>query len=152
MSVRLSHRIEGLDDALGALREVQKHVDISATAGKRVIREALKQAAEPVRWDAEARAPHDPAPDGEHLREHIDISARVRDSRSSGEASVAIGFHQETFWGGFQELGTAHHAPQPFLRPALDAKQDEAARRFGEAMRDEIEALAKRRARRIRRG
>jgi HK97 gp10 family phage protein len=36
------------------------------------------------------------------------------------EQGVAVGPTKAGFYGSFQEFGTAHHAAQPFARPAFD--------------------------------
>ncbi len=61
-------------------------------------------------------APHRPGkPD---LRDNMSISlARGVDSN---EMAVAIGPTRKGYYGSFQELGTKHHAAQPFARPAFD--------------------------------
>jgi HK97 gp10 family phage protein len=63
-----------------------------------------------------ALAPHEPGkPD---LRDAMVISTSRGQDRN--EAAVAIGPTRKGFYGSFQELGTKHHAAQPFVRPALD--------------------------------
>lgn len=44
-----------------------------------------------------------------------------REAGGSGRhAVVEVGPTQKAFYGTFQEFGTAHHAPQPFMRPTFD--------------------------------
>lgn len=63
-------------------------------------------------------APH--APGKPDLRDTISVSgARGTDSN---EIAVAIGPSRAGFYGSFQELGTKHHAAQPFARPAFDSQ------------------------------
>lgn len=98
----------------------------------KIIKEALKAAAEPVRAEASRLAP---VATGK-LSEHIII-------KPGKQNTVLVGPDSDAFYGLFQELGTSRHAAQPFLRPALDAKKDEANRIAGEVIGREIEAVAR---------
>jgi HK97 gp10 family phage protein len=88
---------------------------LSGRLSRKMQREALLAAAEPMRRDAGARAPRRaPAPD---LADNIVISnARGED----GAVAVAIGPSKGFRHGFFQEFGTMHHGAQPFMRPAFD--------------------------------
>lgn len=99
---------------------------LPSRVGRRMLIQALKDAAEPMRERASRSAPHEPgAPD---LRENIAISVtqRIPDSeggsrrRDDTEAAVAMGPTKGFFYGFFQEFGTVHHGAQPFMRPAFD--------------------------------
>jgi hypothetical protein len=46
-----------------------------------------------------------------------------------------------------QEFGTAHHGPQPFMRPAWDSDHKALLQRLGEIMAKEIEKAITRQAR-----
>jgi HK97 gp10 family phage protein len=110
-----------LADALGQL---------SPRVSKKVVREALIDAAEPMRARMAQLAPRrPPQPD---MADHIVISV-VR-GEDALETAVAVGPAKEFFYGGFQELGTAHHAAQPFARPAFDEKSPSALKAFAEAV------------------
>lgn len=80
----------------------------------KVLRMALRKAAEPVRAGAAERAPRGTT--GE-LAENIVIAMKVP---RPGLVIAKIGPAGTVFYGEFQELGTVHHAAQPFLRPALE--------------------------------
>lgn len=94
---------------------------LSARVSKRMLREALEDAAEPMRRSMAAMAPREPgAPD---LADHIVIStARVKKvaGDESQSAAVAVGPAREFYYGLFQEFGTSFHGAQPFVRPAFD--------------------------------
>lgn len=49
------------------------------------------------------------------LRRHITHEVEVRGNVVEGR----VGVLRKAFWGWFQELGTAHMAAHPFLRPAV---------------------------------
>lgn len=90
---------------------------LSARVGKKVLREALFDGAEPMRAESGRLAPREPgAPD---LADHIGVMA-LRDREHM--ATVGIGPDDKAFFYDlFQELGTARHGAQPFYRPAFDA-------------------------------
>lgn len=89
---------------------------LSTRVSTRVQREALRDAAEPLRRRMARLAPHEPGlPD---LRDNIVISnAKGRDTQ---EVGIAVGPSLKGFYGSFQEFGTSRHRAQPFMRPAFD--------------------------------
>jgi HK97 gp10 family phage protein len=108
-------KVEGLDALARALGQLPEAV------GKRVQRQALKAGAVPIRDTATRLAPRsDEAP---HMADSIRTGAYTR---NESEEAVEIGPTGEHFYGLFQELGTKHHAAQPFLRPAYDQHAAEA--------------------------
>lgn len=109
-------------------QELQKALEqLPARVSKRFQLEALEHAAEPMRRAMELKAPVEPGkPD---LRDTMVISrARGVDAKA---AVVAVGPSRKGWHGSFQELGTAHVAPQPFVRPAFAEKAQEAMQRLG---------------------
>lgn len=86
---------------------------------------ALKKAAEPMRADAQSKAPRLTG----RLADNMTIQKATRIGSveggrwrtAEGSVWVAVGPHKGTYWGIFQEFGTVHHRAQPFLRPAFDA-------------------------------
>src|SRR5688500_7814828 len=113
-------RIEGGAELAAKLRAMPERVS------RRVQREALTIAAEPIREHAASIAPRRPgAPD---LAEHIVISnARSQE----GGVAIAVGPSTEQrsdqdrrydVQGVFVEYGTNDTPAQAFLRPALDTK------------------------------
>lgn len=48
----------------------------------------------------------------------------------------------------FQEFGTAHHGPQPYMRPAWDEHKARVPAEIGKNLWAEIQKTAKRKARR----
>lgn len=51
------------------------------------------------------------------------ITTRVLPESSADEVIVGVGPGKAEFYGLFIEFGTAHHAPQPFMAPALEARK-----------------------------
>ena len=91
---------------------------MSERLSKKILMDALKKAAEPMRAAAAAHAPRrPPAPD---LASNIGISA----ARSEDQAAVKIGPVKGFAYGLPLEVGTLHMSAQPFMRPAFDANLD----------------------------
>lgn len=102
-------RVEGLAQLAAALR------DFSTRLSRSILRQALIEAAEPMRADASSFAPR--APGSPDLADNIVISnARPSD----GSVGIAMGPAVAFFYGYFQEFGTSRHGAQAFLRPSFD--------------------------------
>lgn len=126
--MKISMKFEGgaeLARALGSL---------STRVSKGIQRDALRDAAEPMRREMAVLAPHEPGtPD---LRDTMTISnARGADAN---EIAVAVGPSRAGFYGSFQELGTSRHSAQPFARPAFDAKAPQALRILSDVLWREL--------------
>jgi HK97 gp10 family phage protein len=122
--MKVTLRFEGGQQLAAALKGLPSRVS------KRMLLEALRQAAEPLRDRMEQNAPV--GPDAPHLRDMVVVGpSRGQDAR---EAAVAVGATRAGFYGSFQEFGTAHHAAQPWARPAFDATYQQVLR----ALADEI--------------
>lgn len=105
----------------GGLELAQALNKLPTRVSKRVIREALERAGEPMRADMARRAPRAPgAPD---IADNMVMSpARMQGiSDNDQAAAIKIGPEKSLFYGLFQEFGTIHHGAQPFARPAFDA-------------------------------
>jgi HK97 gp10 family phage protein len=103
---------------------------LSLRLGKKVLHEALREAAEPIRKAAQSFAPR--GEEAPHIAQNIGIgNARPPDEPHA--AAVKVGPVKGFAYGLPQELGTVHHAAHPFMRPAFDLKADEALRVLGEA-------------------
>ena len=108
----LAKRLQQLPDALS--RDVQLA--------------ALKAGAEPIRAAAAVKAPRSHGP-GPHMADDIVIgvtsAAKLEKQGRFTETVVVVGpshTPHDHFYGLFQEYGTAHHAAQPFMRPAFDTE------------------------------
>jgi HK97 gp10 family phage protein len=73
-----------------------------------------------------------------------------RDAAGEGSfAEVYIGPDAaHNFYGRFQEFGTSHNAPQPFMRPAWDRHKDGILKGIQDDLWAEIEKAAQRQAKR----
>ena len=110
--------ISGLDELKRKLIAVA-----NKTRGKFVV-SALAAGAAEVLEEAQRLAPFDT---GELAQ---DIQTRVA-KRSSTMAVVLVGNTRRIYYAHMQEFGTAHHAAQPYLRPAFDAKKVKAFETIG---------------------
>lgn len=140
-------KIEGLDEL---------QVKIKAMAGdefRKVVTDATKKGAEVIRAQAAANAPYDADSQYDvHLKDHIVVSMSKKTSALGGTVTAKIGPDQVVWYGRLVEFGhnlvrvvgsrrgKGSHKfklvknkqiigtvePKPFLRPAVDAKKDEA--------------------------
>lgn len=132
--------IDGLQDLDRALSSLPRSV------GKKVARDVLKDAAEPMARAARQLAPRDEY----HLYESIDVSTRLNSrQRSLHREGVSPSF-QEMFVGTNnpagvqQEFGNERHAAQPFMRPAWDAEKVPTLTRISNSLWFHIEKAARR--------
>lgn len=146
MGWRSNTRVEGfkeLDEALGQLPK---------STAKAVLRRTAIRALAPVVAAARQRVP---VHEGD-LKESLKVSTRLskRQQRINARA-VAEGRSSVQLFAGpaalphahLVEFGTAHMAPQPFMRPAWDAERDRVLELIRTEMGDEITKAAGRLAR-----
>jgi HK97 gp10 family phage protein len=115
--------LEGAEELTKALRSI----------GDRATGLTLKKAAEAgatiIAEEAKRLAPRDSG----DLAEGIHAEpGRLQ----QGRAQFNIGFGAKQWYGQFVELGTEKMAAQPFLRPAFDAKAEEATNAVAAVLRD----------------
>lgn len=150
--MRTTIKVDGLRELDDALAEMSK-----ATA-RNILRRAGIKALEPVAETARQLAPDDPQTGGNDLRSSIGVGTRLsprqaREHRRQMRADGGRAF-VEVFVGAgnvphahMQEFGTAHHAPQPFMRPAWDEHQDGVIDSLKTEIGAEIDKAAQRAAR-----
>lgn len=103
---------------------------------RQILAKAVKAGAEVIRDKAEQLAPRDTG----QLAETENI--RVIGAESTAAEVVArIGPAKSSFYGLFQEKGTAFHPAQPFLNPALEQSRQDAFNASLEASRKELNKL-----------
>lgn len=119
---------------------------LPAALTRKVVVEALRAAARPMQAGASARAPYQAADDREpfgHLRDRMVISVANRIGSVAGgrwtkrdemEHAVAVGPAKNFAHGLFQEYGTAHHGPNPFMRAAFDSSTSAALGIIGQEL------------------
>ena len=106
--MNFSLKTEGLDECARALETMPDAV------GKKIMREALKNAGEPIRGMAAAIMAR--GADAPHAAQNVVIHV----GRSG--FSAAIGPTKDFYYWLFQELGTVRHPAQPAMRPAFDSQ------------------------------
>jgi len=92
----------------------------------KVLREALEDAAEPMRADMASIVHRAPGPPD--IADHMVVKGITRYEDADlgtvtvepGSAAVAVGPAKGYFWGYFLEFGTVTARPYPFMRPAFD--------------------------------
>ncbi|MHA7847117.1 HK97-gp10 family putative phage morphogenesis protein [Serratia sp. D1N4] len=111
------------------LLDISKDLEVLSKAESRnVLRQATRAAATVFRDEARGRAPEDT---GKLKRNIVVINQRANDGgavagvhvRSAGKAEN----RNNSFYWRFVELGTSQMPAVPFIRPAFDARQDDAA-------------------------
>lgn len=117
-----SLRIEGGEALAKALQSLSERV------AKKTMREALADAAEPIRRSASRHAPRrPPAPD---IGQNIVISTGRNPQGVSVAVGPAAGFH----YGMFLEYGTVKMPAQPFMRPAFDETAQKVIKTMSESL------------------
>lgn len=134
---RTTVKVHGLRELQRALKQMPK-----AVAGN-VLAKTLSEAGEPFARRATALAPVLTGA----LKASI-VVGRAKKTRTSATVAIGPGPHPQ---GVFQEFGTAHHAAQPFMRPAWDAHKHRALDEIVRALRERIERTAAQLARRAKR-
>ena len=142
-------RTEGFRELEQALAQIEK----TATA-KAIMRRSLIKSAEPMAALGQSLAP---VGDSRQLAPSVGVSTRLsgrqrslhrkmfRSDKATVEAFVGAGPLASAH---NQEFGNINHGPQPFMRPAWDAEAMPTLARLGRIMWSEIEATARRAARR----
>jgi HK97 gp10 family phage protein len=92
-------------------------------AAIQTLRNIEKQAGRVFQEAAEQTAPYDPSMPEPHLKDNIKIASKVT---GDGELTVRVGPGNKTFWGMFQEFGTATEPAQHWLQRAFDQSLDQA--------------------------
>lgn len=141
-------KVEGLRELERSLRELPK-----ATA-RNVLRRVLIKRAEPMAETMRALVPDDPAtPETKDLKGSIGVGIKLskrqaklhrkehKDDKQFAEVFVGAGPKPHAH---LQEFGTAHHAPQPFVRPAWDQHKGEILDGLKDDLWKEVEKAAKR--------
>lgn len=144
--MELKFEIKGLRELDAGLAELP-----AAVRGK-TLEAALMRAAKPILDEARSRAPVRQGGakrigKGSKGRLPGFLRASLRRARkraSDASATVQIGPHRRAFYGMFQEFGTSRQAARPFLRPAFDAKAQEALKLLRDALSAEIVKAAQR--------
>lgn len=144
-------KITGLDELKKNLKKVSD--DIAYKGG----RSALRSAANVIRKEAKLRAERldDPATperiadnivvrwDGKKFKKTGNPAFRVgvMGGAKNDDEKKKIGKGGDTFYWRFLEFGTAKMAAKPFMRPAMDASQQEAVDKFVGAYKKQLDKV-----------
>lgn len=140
-------KVEGFRELAKALEELPK-----ATA-RNTLRRVLKKAAEPVRNDAQQKAPVLTG----GLKASINVGTQLTrrqkaDAKKEGTYFSEVHVGTASGHGIPQEFGTFKDTAHPFMRPSWDANQGKALKIIGDELGKEIEKSAIRRARKLAKG
>lgn len=138
-------RLEGVPELTAALNELG--VKFTAKELKRTVREALEIAEHRAR----ANMPQGTEPHKTYRGRLVSpgyaistLHIETRLDKRTGSAIASLGVGREAFYAvQFVELGTAHHAAQPWLRPAFEVSEDPMLKQIGDSMKDGIERTRK---------
>lgn len=161
--MRATFKVSGLKELDAALGELAKAT--ASAVGKRV----LMKAAQPIVDEAKRLVPENTGrlkqgivattkkPRGHASKAAFAAAMRAGATRAQAGAAqrafnrdnpgaLAEAFVQtgRGFYAQFQEFGTQNHPPHPFMRPALEAKGEEAINIIAAEMRPEIDKAAER--------
>lgn len=141
-------QLQGFRELATALKELPKRV------ARNGLRSATSAGAAVVRNEARSRAPVDTGEmkrDIQMKRERdfgnteglsASVSVYVRGGKKSRLAGKARNVDKDSFYWKFVEFGTAKMAAQPFMRPAFEAKKEEAVAVIGQKLDERIQAEA----------
>lgn len=110
---------------------------LSDRAAGFLLQEAAEAGAEVIADEVRARAPvgDEPSPAGEEYGKLIDnITVKPDGRQKIGRARYGIGVGR-SFWALWYELGNSRQVARPFMRPAFDAKKEEAVEAAGNVLR-----------------
>lgn len=125
--MRLYTRLEGLDDVLKELREVEKEA-------KHEVVNVLREETWKVVEDAKGRAPKDTGAMARGIRRSVSAKKLTATISAGGKAGGA-----DTYYARFVEFGTKNMPAQPFFFPACRAHEEEIGRALSDALAKLIE-------------
>lgn len=136
----------------GMAELARKLEGMAANVQRNTLRKAVSSGAAIIRNEAKALAPVDTGEmrrDIQMKRERTPDSqiatyaVYVRSGKKSRLAGRARNVERDSFYWRFVEFGTSKMAAQPFMRPAFNAKKEEAAEQIKATLAAKIAELAK---------
>ncbi|BAU27631.1 HK97 gp10 family phage protein [Aneurinibacillus soli] len=131
--------VQGMQQLLDKLQSL-------GNKAKTVESRALKEGAEVLRSEIEARAPRSPSPrqpkgktqtwrTGKHAADNIKIGpVKVINGAKLLEIGIQKNDNSHYFYMKFKEWGTSKMSAEPFMEPAVTEKQSEAVQRVKEVI------------------
>ena len=144
---------EGLEDALIELEKFSGRTNTGKNAVRRGMRNAMKR----IEDKAKALAPVEDGALRDSIKTKNAKAQRVKGSaRFQRQTGISILTGPTTLKGGsygyFQEFGTVHAPPQPFMRPAADSEGAKVIEIVAEELRAAIDGSLKRARKKAARG
>jgi HK97 gp10 family phage protein len=139
-------KLTGFKELAAAMRELPERV------ARNGLRAAVGAGATVVKKEAIAKAPQDTG----ELKRDIKVK-RERDTKGEMSATYSVfvltgkksrlsgrkrNVAKDSFYWRFLEFGTSKMPPHPFLRPAFEAKKEEAVKAIGEKLDERIQKHA----------
>lgn len=123
---------------LSGFRELEDRLRrLPEDMAREYLEDGVQAGAAILRYEAYLRAPKESGDMAESITTRV-----TRQRNTGGDPRAEIGpSKKEQHVGRFQEFGTRRHPAHPFLRPALDAKGQEAIRIVGESVGRKLDAL-----------
>jgi HK97 gp10 family phage protein len=116
----------------GVPQVLREFANLSAKMQRAVLRDALRSGARVVVASAKTKVPVRTGALKRGITHRVTVP-------QNGLGEATIGYDSKQFYGRFVELGTSRQAARPFLRPALDATQNQVEKVFREAVERGIE-------------
>jgi HK97 gp10 family phage protein len=146
---KVTFRVEGLSESVEVLKELRDSLGVSNATARNTIKRALVYSLQPIAEDATRMAPKRVGTLQTSIVASTSLTKRQRSEHTKMapiEAFVGAGPLPHAH---MVEFGSAHNAPQPFLRPAVDRNVAEVFKRFADQLRIEIEKTAARAQRKL---
>ena len=141
-------KIEGLKGLEDQLIELEKFSGRTNT-GKNAVRRGMRKAMKLIEDKAKALAPVEEGDLRDSIKTKSEKAKRRRGSvRFQRQTGISLLTGPTTLKGGsygyFQEFGTVHAPPQPFMRPAADSEGGKVIEIVGEELRKAIDGSLRR--------
>lgn len=136
---RTTVQLRGMNDVQRKLQAIGR-----AAAGDAVV-DAARAGSAVLREEFEERAPRRTGDLSQHIEEELVLVSRTR-------VEVEVGPDGDHFYGGIIEVGSAgdakrggrgRFAPQPWMRPGMDAREDDVRDAVGGSLKRSIEQAAR---------
>jgi len=126
-------------------------------AMKRTATRALARAAEPIRAEAERLAPIEQGDLKSAIKTGKAIGKYQKRGNRGDRVTTFVGIDESVnkrlhIYAGIEEFGKEHSPIQPYMRPAFEAKKEEARDRIADDLWDEISKTAARLAKKKAKG
>ncbi len=125
--MQLYTRLEGLDDVLKELREVEREAKHEAV-------NVLRIETQKVVEDAKSRAPKDTGAMARGIRRSVSAKKLTATISAGGKVGGV-----DTYYAQFVEFGTKNMPAQPFFFPACRAHEEEIGRALSDALAKLVE-------------